>query len=89
MTTVTVYSTGATCQRCRLTCRRLEDRGVAYSVVDLSDERRLAARAFLTEELGYAEAPVVIVDHEPQNHWSGSRPDLIDRLAAHIATARR
>jgi hypothetical protein len=26
---------------------------------------------------------VVIVDDEPQHHWSGFRPDLIDRLARH------
>jgi glutaredoxin-like protein NrdH len=40
-----------------------------------------AAREYVTEELGYSQAPVVCVDGEPEHHWSGFRPDLIDRLA--------
>lgn len=83
MTTVTVYSTGPTCQRCRLTYLRLESVGIPYRIVDLTRDENAAAREFVTEELGYTEAPVVIVDGQPQNHWSGLRLDLIDRLAAH------
>lgn len=83
MITVTVYSTGPTCQRCQLTCRCLESAGIPHTVVDVTGEKNAAARVFVTEELGYSEAPVVVVDAEPEHHWCGFRPDLIDRLAAH------
>lgn len=82
MTSVTVYSTGPSCQRCRITCRCLENAGISFAVVDITQDRREDVRTFLTDELGYSEAPVVIVDDEPQHHWSGFRPDLIARLAA-------
>jgi glutaredoxin-like protein NrdH len=38
-----------------------------------------AALEYVTEELGYSAAPVVVVDDH--NHWSGFRPDLIDNLS--------
>lgn len=38
-----------------------------------------AALAYISEELGYSAAPVVVIDdHE---HWSGFRPDLIGAIA--------
>ena len=82
MLSVTVYSTGSSCQRCRLTIRKLEESGLRFTVIDVMDAENLAAREFITEDLGYSEAPVVIIDSEPQHHWSGFRPDLIDRLAS-------
>ena len=92
MLSVTVYSTGASCQRCRLTIRKLEEARIRFTVIDVTDADNTAAREFITEDLGYSEAPVVIVDNEPQHHWSGFRPDLIDRLAsagtAHSPAAR-
>lgn len=81
---VTVYSTGPGCQRCRLTCESLIRAGIAFRVVDLTRAENDEARAFLTDDLGYTEAPVVIVDDETEHHWSGFRPDLIHRLAAHL-----
>ena len=82
MLSVTVYSTGSSCQRCRLTIRKLEEARIRFTVIDVTDADNTAAREFITEDLGYSEAPVVIVDNEPQHHWSGFRPDLIDRLAS-------
>lgn len=82
---VTVYSTGPACMRCRLTCRCLTDAGIPFTVIDITDSRNEAARDYLTEDLGYSEAPVVVVDGDPQHHWSGFRPDLIDRLALRIS----
>lgn len=79
MTTVTVYSTGPTCQRCRLTCRRLDELGIRYDLVDMHAEHNAAVRAFLVDELGYREAPVV---EAGDVRWSGFRPDLIDAIAA-------
>ena len=80
MVAVTVYSTGPACQRCRLTCRRLDEAGISYRVVDLRDEANANARAFITDDLRYTEAPVVMLDGDPEHHWCGFRPDLIDRL---------
>ncbi|WP_341976055.1 glutaredoxin family protein [Microbacterium sp. LWO13-1.2] len=83
MTTVTVYSTGPACIRCTLTCKRLDAVGIGHTVIDITRDADKAIRDFLTDELGYSEAPVVIVDDEPEHHWSGFRPDLIDALAVH------
>ncbi|WP_249354088.1 glutaredoxin family protein [Microbacterium sp. 2FI] len=87
---MTVYTTGIRCQRCRLTRIRLEELGVPYREIDLTDDANRAAREFVTDDLGYSEAPVVVVDAEPENHWSGFQPDRIDRLAGGaVATSRR
>lgn len=78
---VTVYSTPV-CQRCKLTYAQLERAGIPYTVVDVSTND--AAREWVTQDLGYSEAPVVVVDQDPENHWSGFRPDRIKALAAHL-----
>lgn len=84
---VTVYSAGPGCRQCAFTCRRLAERHVPFVVVDFSDESTSAAlREYVTEELGYSQAPVVVVGDHPQHHWSGFRPDLIDSLAAWTAS---
>ena len=85
MVSVTVYSTGPSCIRCTLTCRCLQSAGIQFHVIDVTAEP--IALQFVTEELGYSEAPVVVVDEEPQHHWSGFRPDLIDRLADRLGAS--
>jgi len=76
--TVTVY-TKPSCVQCNATYRALDSKGIAYEVLDLSqDETALAA----VKELGYLQAPVVITD---EDHWSGFRPDKIDELATRLA----
>jgi len=77
MNTITVYSTGKSCQRCTLTTRLLDQKGVPYVVVDIRENP--AARDYVTDELGYSEAPVVVVDDH--DHWSGFQPWNIDRIA--------
>ena len=82
MMSVTVYSTGPGCQRCTLTKKALDKRGVPFVEVDLREQPQ--ARDYVSEELGYTEAPVVVVeDGTGQDHWSGFRPDQIARVAAH------
>lgn len=79
MFTVTVYSTGPACMRCRLTEQALSKAGIPYEVVDIAEDD--AAREWITADLGYSEAPVVVVnDGTGQDHWSGFRPDHIARL---------
>ena len=75
---ITVY-TKPSCVQCTATYRALDNKGIAYDVLDLSeDENALEA----VKALGYLQAPVVITDEE---HWSGFRPDKINALAARLA----
>ncbi|MHC2999966.1 glutaredoxin family protein [Microbacterium sp. HJ5] len=78
MTSVTVYSAGPACVQCTQTFEHLKRRGVDFTKVDL--RTKVAALEYVTDQLGYSQAPVVVVDDEPENHWYGFRPDLIDRL---------
>lgn len=79
---LTVYSK-PNCPQCRMTYIALDRRGVPYDVVDVTEND--AALAYISEELGYSAAPVVVIDdHE---HWSGFRPDLIGAIALDEAAA--
>lgn len=74
---VSVYTTGPECMRCVLTKRVLEGRGVRFVEVDIRSND--AAREYVVDDLGYTEAPVVVVTDE--DHWSGFRPDKLHALA--------
>jgi glutaredoxin-like protein NrdH len=76
---VTVYSK-PDCAQCAMTLLALDRAGVPYAVVDLAEDD--AARAYVVGELGYTAAPVVVVDGDPEVHWSGFRRDRIAALAA-------
>jgi glutaredoxin-like protein NrdH len=77
MSTITVYTTGPACMQCRLTKTALTTAGLGFEEVDV----RQCAEAldYIQDELGYTQAPVVVVDD--QNHWSGFQPDQIRRVA--------
>lgn len=75
MSTITVY-TKPNCVQCTATYRALDSKKIDYDVVDLSTD---AAALQTIKELGYLQAPVVVVDDE--RHWSGFRPDEIATLA--------
>ncbi|WP_280680371.1 glutaredoxin-like protein NrdH [Cryobacterium sp. CG_9.6] len=79
---VTVYSKPR-CVQCTATYRYLDARGIEYQVVDLTESE--AALAYVSEDLGYFAAPVVVVVDD-QNHWSGFRPDRIDLIGAEAAS---
>lgn len=64
------------CVQCSVTYRALAAKGIAYQIVDLLDNA--AALEYVTQELGYSQAPVVVVDDN--DHWAGFRPD---KIAAH------
>ncbi|WP_290368037.1 glutaredoxin family protein [Occultella kanbiaonis] len=76
MFTAIVYSTPE-CMQCKMTYRALDKAGITYRIVDVAEDD--AAREFVTDELGYSQAPVVVIDD--QDHWSGFRPDQISRIA--------
>lgn len=76
---LTIYTTGPACIRCTMTKKVLDKKGIDYTEVDIRNNQ--AAREYITEDLGYSEAPVCIIeDGTDQNHWSGFRPDLIEKL---------
>lgn len=53
-------------------------KGIEFVEVNIRENE--AARAYVVEDLGYTEAPVVVITDE--DHWSGFRPDHIDRIAS-------
>lgn len=75
---ITVY-TKPSCVQCNATYRALDRQGLAYDVVDLTQDAAALARV---KALGYQQAPVVVAGDE---HWSGFRPDRISALAAVVA----
>lgn len=80
MPSVTVYTTGPSCMRCTLTKTALTKKGVDFVEVDIREND--AARQYVTEDLGYTSAPVVVVeDGTGEDHWCEFRPDQIDRVA--------
>ncbi|POH60385.1 NrdH-redoxin [Arthrobacter glacialis] len=70
---VTVYSKPG-CQQCKFTFRSLDHAGITYDVVDLTAN---AAALEYVQDLGYSQAPVVVVN---DHHWSGFNPIEIERL---------
>lgn len=72
---VTVYSK-PNCVQCDATKRALNKAGIAYDVIDFTEDDDARATAV---SLGYLQAPVVITS---EDHWSGFRPDKIKALAS-------
>ena len=70
---VTVYSKPR-CVQCNATYRALENAGVEYTTVDISQDDEARAKVM---DLGYMQAPVVITDTD---HWSGFNPGKILEL---------
>ena len=76
-TDIIVYSK-PNCVQCNATYRRLDARGVAYQVIDVTRDDRALERI---KAMGYLQAPVVLTGGG--EHWSGYNPDRIDALLAH------
>jgi glutaredoxin-like protein NrdH len=77
MSTITVYTTGPACMQCRLTKTALTTAGLGFEEIDV--RQSAAALDYIQQDLGYSQAPVVVVDD--QDHWSGFQPDQIRRVA--------
>ena len=71
---VTVY-TAQHCMPCKATKRKLNDLGVDFTEVDVTEDHD--ARAYLVS-LGHTQTPVV---ESPIGSWSGYKPDRILSLA--------
>ncbi|MCW4352170.1 glutaredoxin-like protein NrdH [Hoyosella sp. YIM 151337] len=70
---ITVYTKPA-CVQCNATYRALDKAGLAYEIVDITEDAD--ARDFVMA-LGYLQAPVVVAGDA---HWAGFRPDRIKSL---------
>ncbi|GAA1359240.1 glutaredoxin family protein [Arthrobacter koreensis] len=78
--TITVY-TKPGCSPCKLTIGKFKTAGLDPQVVDISVTP--AALEYITEELGYAQAPVVVYERDgSEDHWSGLNPDKINQVIA-------
>ncbi len=75
---ITVYSKPS-CVQCNATYRALDKAGLAYEVVDITEDSD--ARDYVMS-LGHLQAPVVVADGQ---HWSGYRPDQIKAVADRAA----
>lgn len=84
MTTITVYSkpykTG--CFQCDQTKNLFDKAGVIYTSVDITAEENADAFRYITEELGYAQVPVVVVDNDGViDSWYGLNPVKIKEVS--------
>lgn len=70
---ITVYSKPL-CVQCDATKRALNKAGLAYDVIDITEDADALATV---KALGYGQAPVVVTDGD---HWSGFRPDKVKAL---------
>ena len=73
MSNVTVYSK-PNCPQCTQTKKKLEQKGIAFEVIDISQDKKAAQTV---NDLGYRQVPVVV---SGEKHWSGFRPDLLSVL---------
>ncbi|UYL88359.1 NrdH-like glutaredoxin [Arthrobacter phage EvePickles] len=74
------------CFGCRKTKEKLEEANIHYTEVDI--EKDPTAYEYVTEVLGYTQAPVVYVSTiEGDIHWSGLQPQKIREHITHRADA--
>ena len=79
---VVIYTTGDECVQCKLTKDVLDAVGLTFVDYDLTDPANASAREYVTDDLGYSSAPVVVVDDH--DHWAGFQPVRIRELARRI-----
>jgi glutaredoxin-like protein NrdH len=82
-TDYTVY-TKPQCSQCDKTKEYFDTKGITYTAVDITEVP--AALAYITEELGYTQAPVVVNNSDDQDHWAGLRRDKL--VQAHMNRVR-
>jgi len=62
------------CVQCNATYRALDKHGIAYHVVDLTQDAQALGQV---RAMGYQQVPVIVAGDD---HWSGFRPDKITAL---------
>jgi glutaredoxin-like protein NrdH len=82
--TLTIYTKPAGCFGCAKTKQKFAEAGIDFHEVDVTSNP--AAFEYITEELGYSQAPVVVNNADDQDHWSGLRRDRL--VQAHLNRTR-
>ncbi|MBP2269203.1 glutaredoxin-like protein NrdH [Pseudarthrobacter sp. PvP004] len=77
-TAYTVY-TKPDCPNCDRTKEHFDSKGITYTPVDITEVP--AALEYISAELGYSQAPVVVNNSDDQDHWSGLRQDKLVQAA--------
>lgn len=72
---VTIFTKPA-CVQCDATKKALDKKQIDYETIDLTQDAEAMEKV---QSLGYRSAPVVITDTA---HWSGFRPDMIQKIAS-------
>lgn len=72
---VTVY-TKPNCVQCNMTKKYMDDRGIEYSTVDITEDSDALDKII---NKGFKAAPVV--DHNDR-WWAGFQPDEIDKISS-------
>lgn len=62
------------CVQCNATYRALDKHGIAYEVIDLTEDTVALGQV---RAMGYQQVPVIVAGDD---HWSGFRPDKISAL---------
>lgn len=62
------------CVQCNATYRALDKHGIAYEVIDLTQDAQALGQV---RAMGYQQVPVIVAGDD---HWSGFRPDKISEL---------
>lgn len=78
MSGIVVYTKPA-CPQCDCTKRHLTKIGAAFTAVDITENDKAREAVFA---LGYSSAPVVVAGDV---HFSGYRPDSLNRLTALVS----
>ncbi|UKA56671.1 glutaredoxin family protein (plasmid) [Arthrobacter sp. FW305-BF8] len=79
--TLTIYTKPSGCFGCTKTKQKFAEAGLAFREVDITTNQ--AAFEYITEELGYTQAPVVVYDKDgTENHWAGLNPAKIHQVIA-------
>ncbi|ATN94003.1 glutaredoxin [Mycobacterium phage Kumao] len=80
---ITVFSSGPGCFRCKTVERHLKKRGVPYTEVRVDQD---AAQRDRLIAMGYREAPVVVATVDGKEEIRpGYHPDWLDEIAEKIA----
>jgi glutaredoxin-like protein NrdH len=79
--TLVIYIKPTGCFGCDKTKQKFSEAGVEFTAVDITTNEQ--ALAYITEELGYSQAPVVVYDKDgSEDHWSGLNPTKIAQVIA-------
>lgn len=79
--TIELYSKPM-CVQCNQSKKTLDKLGLNYVVADVTEDEK--AYEFVTQELGYSAAPVLVIKNDSGDvvsSWSGFQPEKLEALA--------